>query len=169
MKKIIIAAVDENFAIGNQNRLPWQGLQRADMKRFVHLTMGYPIIMGRKTYESIPKRPLVGRTNIIITRQRSYPVSESLIIAHSLEHAFGMAEMRHSDQAFVIGGEEIYWQALAHADDLRITIIHHEFQADAHFPSIDPAVWHEVRRIRNPADNENRYPYSFAVFTRSDR
>lgn len=158
MKKILLAAVDLNFAIGYQNDLPWpHGSQRADMKRFKELTLGFPIIMGRKTYDSFPKRPLPGRTNIILTRQPP---------ALSLEDAVRAAEAEGAEKAFIIGGAEVYLQAIPLADELDLTLIWHRFAADAFFPLLDGRQWVKMDDRRFPADHENRYRYSFLKFKR---
>lgn len=167
MKKIILAAFDRNFAIGSQNRLPWQGHQRADMERFVKLTMGFPLIMGRRTYESFPRRPLPGRTNIVVTHQPEYDLLEpGCVPASSCEAALEIASQDNKDWVFIIGGAEIYRQMLPKADELEITVIDHEFAADAFFPAINPNTWFKVSEVHHDPDKLNRYGYSFLKFER---
>ncbi|MCR4286247.1 MAG: dihydrofolate reductase [Candidatus Kaiserbacteria bacterium] len=168
MKKIIIAAVDLNFAIGNQDQLPWQGHQQADMKRFVELTtkpVGFPLVMGRKTYESFPRRPLSRRTNIVITRQTSYK-SSGCIIVNSLEDAIRTAELEQKENLFIIGGAEIYRQAIQVVNELYITLIHYRFKADAFFPPISKRIWKQTRKENFKSDEANQYCYSFVRFER---
>lgn len=165
MKKIILVAVDQNLAIGRGNRLPWQGQQREDMRRFKQVTMGFPIIMGRKTYESFPKRPLLGRMNIVVTRQASYQES-GCVAVNSLEEAFRAANTKEKECVFVIGGAEIYQQALPTVDELYVTIIHHRFEADTFFPAIDNHLWRQTRKEDFESDETNHHPYSFIQFER---
>ncbi len=165
MRKIILAAIDEHLAIGNQNRLPWQGLQRGDMKRFVATTRGFPVIVGRKTYESFPKRPLPNRTNIVVTR-RGVSFGPGTFTAASCETAVSFAEQEGKDRVFIIGGSEIYREMMPLVDELDMTLIHHRFEADTFFPPIDMKYWEEISRESHPADAENRHPYSFLRFSR---
>lgn len=161
MKVVIVVAIGSNYAIGKNGRMPWTR-QRSDMKHFVNLTMGFPIIMGRKTYESIPGRPLPNRTNIVITRQDPYP-DPNCVRARSLGEALAMAEQEGAEKAFVIGGGEIYREALPFADEIELTLFHHEFDADTKFPAIDWLVWQDMESVRedHPPDEKNEYPYSF--------
>ena len=168
MRKIILVAVDRALAIGNQNRLPWQGHQKADMRRFVELTMGFPLIVGRKTYESFPNRPLPGRTNIVVTRQSQFETQKpGLCIASSCDEALLFAEQEGKEKVFVIGGSEIYRQMLPFVDELNVTMIDHEFEADTFFRPIDSHIWRQTDRVDHPSDKDNLYPYSFLKFERS--
>lgn len=136
----IIAAVARNRVIGLNNTLPWHLPE--DLKRFRALTMGHHIIMGRKTFESLG-RLLPGRTSVIVTRNSRYHV-EGALIAHSLEQAIMMCGS--DEEAFLIGGAELYKQGLQLADRLYITEIHAEFSGDAFFPEYDASAWKETSR-----------------------
>ena len=160
MSVSILVAVSDNGVIGAGNRLPWH--LPADLKRFKALTMGHPIIMGRKTFESIGK-PLPGRPNIVVTRRAEFQAGGALV-AHSLEEAFLTSES--SDEAFVIGGAEIYRQALPHADKIYLTRIHHAFEGDALLFDIDSAKWKETSRQDFPSGAANPYPHSFLTYVR---
>ncbi len=169
MKKIILVAVDSNYAIGNRGHVPWRGHQRADMIRFKQITMGFPLIVGRKTYESFPKRPLSGRMNIVITRQTGYD-EFGCIPTGSIDDALHIAEKEGKDRVFIIGGAEIYKQMLPDCDELNLTMIHHEFEADT-FLNLRRLPqgffsWKQTYNEYHSADNDNRYPYSFMIFER---
>lgn len=150
MRLALIVAVAANNVIGFENKLPWHLPQ--DLKYFKAKTLGKPIIMGRKTYESIG-RPLPGRTNIVITRQRDWRIDEEVLIAHNLTDAFAMAESvakrseSPCEEAFVIGGAEIYRNSLAFADRIYLTRINKEFTGDAYFPMLSDAEWLKVSAI----------------------
>lgn len=148
-KVAIVVACDRNGAIGRGNRMPWKRLRR-DLGRFARLTKGHPVIMGRKTFESIGGRPLPERDNIVVTRspdamRAQAPETSGLHFAGSLEEAIGTAKAieppGESARVFVIGGEEIYRQALPLADIIHLTKVHLECEADRHFPRPDPAKW----------------------------
>jgi len=126
----LIAAMDENRVIGRENQMPWD--LPSDRKRFHATTRGHPIIMGRKTYESIGK-PLSARTNIVLSRQQDYR-AEGCIIAHDLESAF--AACAGADDVFICGGQEVFQETIALADRIILTIVHEEFEGDAFFPEI---------------------------------
>ena len=161
----IIAAADENNVIGMQNRLPWK--LPADLKRFQELTKGHPVIMGRKTYESLPedRKPLPNRTNIVITRDagRQFP---GCTVVRSLQDAIDAAQETGTDEAFVIGGGEIYAQALPIADRMYLTRVHGTFEGDALFPSITKEEWHEVSREEHPSDAHNPVGFTFFRYER---
>lgn len=142
----IICAVAANGVIGIQNRLPWK--LPADLQRFKTLTMGHPIIMGRKTYESIGK-PLPGRANIVVTRQSGYR-ADGCTVAHSLPEA--LTTMAGVDEAFVIGGADLYAQALPLAERIYWTEVHQDYAGDSRMPAIDRTRWHETAREDYPAD-----------------
>lgn len=134
----LIVAMTENRVIGVENRLPWNIPE--DLKRFKKITSGHPIIMGRKTYESIG-RPLPGRTNIVITRQKDYR-AEGVIACSSLREALDWANRAPgSDEIFVIGGGEIFKQALPLTDRIYLTIVEWPFEGDAYFPDFDRALF----------------------------
>jgi dihydrofolate reductase len=136
----LIVAMDRNRVIGAGGRLPWHIPE--DLKRFRRLTLGHHIVMGRKTWASI-RRSLPGRTNIVVTRDRSF-AAEGAIVAHSLEAALAVAA--GDEEVFVIGGGELYAQALPLADRLYITEVHGEFVGDTWFPEPPAGAWHEVSR-----------------------
>jgi dihydrofolate reductase len=136
----LVAALARNRVIGVGNRLPWRLPE--DLARFKRLTMGAPVIMGRKTRESIG-RPLPGRRNIVVTRAREASW-EGCVVAHSLADALALA--RDAGEAFVIGGAELYAQALPGADRLYLTLIDADYAGDAWFPEFDAAAWREVAR-----------------------
>lgn len=161
MKELtLIVAKAENGVIGVRGKIPWYIPE--DLKHFKDLTMGSAVIMGRKTYESIPDkfRPLKGRDNIVLTRG-SY-VSEGIYLCHSINEAVEIGKSL-KDNVFVAGGQEIYEQTIAIADRLRVTEIHQNFQGDASFPRIDLTKWKEVSRD----DYLSRIiPFSFVEYVR---
>ena len=137
MEKIIIVATDERGAIGKAGAIPWH--LHADMVHFRTTTTGYPVIMGRKTYESIG-RPLPGRTNIVVSR--SNPSIEGVTVVASLSKAYEVAEQTGAQKCFIMGGGQIYAQALADADTIILTRVCTVVEgADTFFPAIDPALW----------------------------
>lgn len=158
----IIVAAGEDNAIGKDNDLIWH--LSNDLKRFKALTNGHHIIMGRKTFESFPK-PLPNRTHIVITRQENYEAPDAVIVVNSLADAIDAA--RKDENPFIIGGGEIYKQALTLADKLEITRVHSNFEnADTFFPDIDMTNWKEVNRIVNDADEKHAYAFSFITYER---
>lgn len=158
----IIAALGRNRAIGYQNQLPWR--LPADLQRFKQLTMGHHMLMGRKTFASIG-RPLPGRTSIIITRQADYQ-AEGCLIAHSLEEAIAMAKARGEQEVFVIGGADIYAQALSIADCMYLTWVEAEPEADAFFPIFDENEWETSEEARFVADEKHQYAMKFVTLKR---
>lgn len=167
MTKIsIIAAVSADGAIGRGNNLLCR--LKGDMKYFRELTMGHTIIMGRKTYRSLPKGALPGRRNIVVTRSGAhYPDTTTY---PDLSVALTAEKLLAAQEIFIIGGEEIYNQTIDIADRLYITHIAHTFpDADKHFPPIDPDMWQETSRQENPADENNPYPYTFVVYDKKNR
>ena len=158
----IIVAVTKNMAIGRGGDLLFHISE--DLRRFKALTMGHPIIMGRKTFESFPNGALPGRRNMVITRQADY-VANGAETVGSLQQAIDAVEQ--CDEAFVIGGGEIYTQALPHASKLYLTIIDADVaDADTFFPEYDQQDWEEVSREDHDADERNPYPYSFIELRR---
>ena len=155
----LIAAISTNNALGKDNDLIWR--LPADLKRFKKVTSGHPILMGRNTFESIGK-PLPNRTSIIITRNNQYK-KEGCLIANSLEEAIAITEGK---DAFIIGGAQVYKQALENnlIDQLDITRVHQEFEADVFFPEIDLTIWQEISREDFLADEKNGYDYSFISY-----
>jgi dihydrofolate reductase len=163
----IIVAAAENGVIGRNNALPWHLSE--DLKYFKRVTMGKPIVMGRKTFESIG-RPLPGRTNIVITRNAAYS-AEGVKVVGTLEEALGLAEdialIDGVDEAVVIGGAEIYATAIPMAARLYLTEVHAQVEGDAFLPAIDWTQWKEVGRQRHPALDPNPFDYSFVVYERA--
>lgn len=157
----IIVAKSENNVIGNNNELIWH--LPDDLKRFKQLTTGHPIIMGRKTFESIG-RPLPNRTNIVITRNQDWN-PDGIVAVNSLEEAIEKGKYIDKD-IFIIGGGNIYEQALWMTDALEVTEVHHPFEGDAFFPEINLEEWKEVARERFPADEKHAYKYSFVRYER---
>jgi dihydrofolate reductase len=166
MKRSIIVAMAENRVIGINNKLPWY--LPNDLKYFKQITMGKPILMGRKTYESIGK-PLPGRSNIIITRNPDWS-ADGVKIVHSLEQAFKLAEsivaIDGQNELLVIGGDQIYQSSLPMIDRIYLTQVHSEVNGDAWFPEVNWKDWREVGREDFIAEGANPYDYSFVVFDR---
>ena len=156
----LIVAMSENRVIGRDDRLPWR--LSADLRRFKRLTMGHHLLMGRKTFESVG-RVLPGRTSVVITRQDDYTAAGA-VVAHSLDQARLLAG--GDDQIFVIGGAEIYRQALPFADRICLTLIHAQVAGDTFFPDLPPADWRLVEAIRYPSDEQNEYDHSFQTYER---
>lgn len=154
----IIVAASTNNVIGVRGELPWR--LSDDLRHFKATTMGKPIVMGRKTYESIG-RPLPGRQNIVITRQANF-VAEGCDVVASLEDA--AAKTGDEKEIVVIGGSEIYSLALPMAERLYLTRVHAEVDGDAFFPEIDKTEWRLMTDEPHEADERNEYPYSFRVF-----
>jgi dihydrofolate reductase len=157
----IVVAVAENNVIGKDNQLIWH--LPADLRFFKNLTMGHPILMGRKTYESIGK-PLPGRTTVIITRQQDFE-APGCIVTNSVDEA--IAEARKLDQdIYIIGGAEIYKQALAKVDTIYLTRVNHTFDGDTFFPEIDEKNWEVESEEKHEPDEKNTYSYSFITLKR---
>jgi dihydrofolate reductase len=160
MKISLIVAMASNRAIGLNNQMPWH--LSADLKKFKKITMGAPILMGRKTYESIG-RPLPGRTNIIISRNPSYSQPDCLVF-NDIEKA--LESCRDAEEIFVIGGSDLYKSMLPVADTLYLTQIHQEFPGDTFFPEIDAEQWIEVEREDIQDDPDVDFSYSFLKLER---
>ncbi len=158
----LIWAMADNRIIGVNNRLPWK--LPSDMQWFRKATMGKPIVMGRKTFESFGGKALPGRHNIVVTHDVNFH-AEEISVAHSLEEAFETAGL--VDEVMVIGGESFYKQTLAHADRLYVTHVHTNVEGDAWFPEFDESEWHEVSRIECQADEKNPFDHSFAILERN--
>ncbi len=161
----LIAAVSENNVIGKDNNLPWH--LPTDMKYFRDTTMGHCVIMGRKNYDSIPLkyRPLDGRTNIVVTRQKDLK-AEGCIVVNTVEAALAVAKEKNESEVFVIGGADIYNQTINIADKIYYTKIHHSFEGDAFFSEIDLKKWSLISKKDFPADERNKYPFSFCVYNK---
>lgn len=162
----MIAAVSENLVIGKDNDLVWR--LPDDMRYFMETTKHHFVIMGRKNYESIPHkyRPLPNRVNIIVTRQDNYQAT-NCVITNSLEEAFEYAKAKNQEEIFVIGGGQIYKQAMAITDRLYITEIKSKFEGDAFFPEVDKSIWHETSRIEHGIDDRHKYEFDFVVYERT--
>ena len=163
MKLALIAAVAENGVIGRQGALPWR--LPADLQRFKSLTMGRAIIMGRKTWESIG-RQLPGRRMIVVSRHAGYETLPGVKVASDVPSAIQAAATHDNEQAFIIGGAEIYRLALPLADRLLLTRVHATVEGDAQFPPIDWTHWRLQRSERHAADAQNEFDYSFDDYER---
>ncbi|MED9995583.1 MAG: dihydrofolate reductase [Paludibacteraceae bacterium] len=162
MKIILIAAIDLNGGIGKDNKLLCH--LPADLKHFKQLTQGKTVIMGRKTFESLPSGALPNRRNIVISRQTNLTLANCEVF-NSLTDAFASCESE--SEVFVIGGENVYKQAIANAHVLEITQIDARFDADAFFPVIDLEKWKRVQEEAHSADERHPYAYTFITYTQS--
>lgn len=157
-----IVAVSENGVIGTTNSLPWH--LPAEIAYFKEKTMGHPIIMGRKTHESIG-RALPGRYNVVISSNKEYAPAEGCVVVTSFEKALKLSEVRRAEEIFVIGGESIYKQAMPLLDRLYLTKVKATIEGDKYF-KYDPKQWEQTFTDKHPADDKNQYAYEFTV---SDR
>jgi len=157
----LIVAADENNVIGKDNTLPWH--LPDEMQFFREKTKGHSVIMGRKNHESIG-RVLPNRRNIVITRQKDYQ-SDGCEVVHSLDEAIDL--VRDEDEVFVIGGGEIYKQAMTQADRLYFTRVHQSFDGDVMFPEIDVATWKETERREHPADEQHECAFTFLTYEKA--
>jgi len=164
--KIIKDSVDGNT--GKDNKLIWH--LPDDMKFFKEKTMGHCIVTGRKNYESIPEkfRPLKGRTNIVVSRNKELQLAGAMVI-HSLDEAINEAQKRNETECFIIGGGDIFRQALKYADRIYLTRIHHSFEGDVYFPPLDEEQWKEVSRTKFSADEKNPYDFSIIILEKKKR
>ena len=158
----IIVAAGENNAIGKDNALIWH--LSDDLKRFKTLTNGHHIIMCRKTFESFPK-PLPNRIHVVITRQKDYQVPKDVMVVNSLEEAITYS--KNDAKPFIIGGGEIYKQAMVLANKIELTRVHEKFDADTFFPEIDNSIWKETSNTFHDNDKEHKYPFSFMTYERT--
>ena len=157
----VIAAMADNRVIGIENRLPWH--LPADLQHFKKLTLGKPILMGRRTWESLPGL-LPGRTHVVITRNRDYR-AEGAVLVHSLEE--GLARFADAPEIMLVGGAELYRQGLPLASRLYLTEVHIAPEGDAWFPEFDRGAWREVARVPGPSDERNRIPHTFVTLERA--
>jgi len=159
----MIAAVGENRVIGRDNDLVWD--LPDDMRFFVQKTKGRHVIMGRKNYQSIPEkfRPLPDRPNVVITRRPSF-VAEGCVVINSLEEALQLAKQNGEEEAFIIGGGEIYTLGLAVAHRMYITQVKASFEGDAFFPEYNQDDWVETGRVHHPVDERHAYAFDFVTF-----
>jgi dihydrofolate reductase len=162
MRIALIAAMDQQRTIGRDGRLPWKSLP-ADWENLRRVTAGRKMIMGRKSYDT-PDRISSPEGNLVITRQAGYPVEAGFEVVSSLEAA--LERYRDEEEVFVLGGEEIFAQALPLGDVLYLTLVHDTFEGDAHFPPFSEADWRLTSRRDFRADAENPYDYSFLVYER---
>jgi len=158
----LIVAVDENNVIGKDNKLPWH--LPNDLKYFKNQTWAMPILMGRKTFESIGK-PLPGRKSIVITRSRDWK-HEGIEVVHSVEEAIQKAKEFGVKEIFVIGGAEIFQTAFPQASRIYLTRIHHRFDGDVFFPEVSARDWNLVQSRFCHADEKNQYSHTFEVWER---
>ena len=168
MDVAIYVAIAENGVIGRDNGLPWR--LSTDMKRFKAGTMGKPVVMGRKTWESFPRRPLPGRPNIVISRDAAYRADGAETVT-SLKDALTLARakgrcMAGVDEIYILGGGEIYRQAIGIVDRLYVTHVLATFDGDTRFPEIDPKIWREVSSEEHPAGEKDTHATRYVVYER---
>jgi dihydrofolate reductase len=159
----LILARAGNGVIGWRGGLPWRLPE--DLRRFKALTLGKPCIMGRKTWESLPKKPLPGRSNIVVTRDGAF-CAGGATVAHALDDAIALAERENPEEIMIIGGAEIFHEALPRADRIYLTEVHGAFEGDVVMPPFDTAEWMEVARENRPATEANGPSYAFVTLER---
>jgi len=159
----IVVAVSENNMIGKNNQLLWH--LPNDLKFFKNTTWAAPVVMGRKTFQSLGNKPLNGRVNIIITRQNNFTVNGATVV-HSLEEAAKYAASLAYKELFILGGGEIYKDAIAKADKIYITRVHADLEGDTQFPVIDKSLWQLVFDEHHVKDDKHTYNYDFQLWTR---
>ncbi len=162
MEKCLIVAIADNNGIGIKGQLPWHLSE--DLKYFKRVTSGFPVIMGRTTYFSLPFHPLKGRKNIVLNAGGD-PIPEATCV-YSFEEAFAEAEATGAEKCFVMGGASVYKTAIDRMDRLFITHVHTEIDADAWFPEINPDIWKEESRSETLHDEETGFNFEFTVYTR---
>lgn len=170
MKIVIHVAIAANGVIGRENGLPWR--LSSDMKRFKATTMGKPIVMGRKTWESFPRRPLPGRLNIVLTRDGGFQ-AEGAEVVGSLDAALKVAKdwargAEGADEICILGGGEVYRQALPVADRLYVTHVLADIDGDTTFPALDRSVWREISSQDHPAGEKDSHATRYAVYDRRE-
>jgi dihydrofolate reductase len=168
MQIVLIAAVADNGVIGRGGTMPWR--LKSDMRHFRALTMGKPVVMGRKTYDSTHIKPLPNRTNIVVTRDRNF-TAPGVLVTSSLEAALEAARgdaLRRGSDIMVIGGSDIYAQAMPLAGRLELTQIHMTPEGDSRFPAIDPAVWRQAAREAHPAGPDDDADYDFVSYLKAN-
>jgi dihydrofolate reductase len=166
MEAVLIAAVADNGVIGSRGAIPWR--LKGDQQRFKAMTMGKPVVMGRKTFVSL-RRPLPGRTNIVVTRDAGFRAAGAVVttsFADARAVAVGDALRRSAGEIAVIGGADIYAQWIDIAGRLEITEVHARPEGDTHFAAIDAADWEEVARVRNPAGPDDSADFSYVTYRR---
>ena len=166
MEVVLIVAVADNGVIGAHGAIPWR--LKSDMQRLKAMTIGKPVVMGRKTFVSL-RRPLPGRTNIVVTRDANFRAAGAVVttsLADARAVATGDALRRLATEIAVIGGAEIYAQSMPCADRLEITEVHARPAGDTYFAAIDAAVWEEVARVRNSASLDDSADFSYVTYRR---
>jgi dihydrofolate reductase len=166
MEIVLIVAVADNGVIGADGAIPWR--LKTDLQRLKALTVGKPVVMGRKTFLSL-RRPLPGRTNIVMTRDAGFRASGAVVttsLEQALDVAKGDALRRLVTEIAVIGGAEIYAQSMGQADRLEVTEVHANPAGDTRFGPIDKAAWEEVARVENPAGPDDSVAFSFVTYVR---
>jgi len=164
---VLVVAVAENGVIGQGGKLPWR--LKSEMQHFRAVTWGKPVVVGRKTYQSFARRPLPGRTNIVVTRDRTLTIAGALVttsVPAALDAARGDALRRGVDEIAVVGGADIYAQTIADADRLVVTRVKLHPAGDTTFPPIDPKIWREVERSDHAAGPDDEAAYSIHVYER---
>jgi len=168
MEIVLIAAVADNGVIGADGAIPWR--LKSDLQRFKSMTIGKPVIMGRKTFLSL-RRPLPGRTNIVMTRDRDFRTPGAVVtnsVANALAIATGEALRRFATEIAVIGGAEIYAEWMARANRLEITQVHAAPAGDTRFPAIDAAIWRETARSEHSAGADDSSAFAFVTYVRRE-
>lgn len=160
----IIVAVSEDWGIGKDNELLWHISE--DLKRFKKLTSGNAVIMGKKTWESLPRRPLPGRKNIVLTDDPNESIENS-VTAYSIDDA--LDKCGPAEEIFIIGGGSIYRQFMPIADRLFITHVHKKAPADIYFPEIDRSIWEIIEKEEFKTDESNNIPYTYTIYERRKR
>ena len=159
----LVVAASENNVIGKNNQLIWH--LPKDMKFFKNVTWGMPVVMGRKTFESLDSKPLNGRKNIVITRQPGWK-ADGVSVANSVDASIALAAEMNYKEVFIIGGGEIFLLAFEKANRIYITRVHAEPEGDTYFPVIEKNDWKLVSNTDNPADDKHAYAFSFQVWER---
>jgi dihydrofolate reductase len=160
----IIVAVSEDWGIGKDNELLWHISE--DLKRFKKLTSGNTVIMGKKTWESLPRRPLAGRKNVVLTDNPQESIENS-VTAYSIEDA--LSKCGPDEEIFIIGGGSIYRQFMPVTGRLFITHVHKKAPADVYFPRIDPEIWNVVEEEEFRASETNEIPYTYRIYQRKNK
>jgi dihydrofolate reductase len=168
MQIVLIAAVADNGVIGRGGTMPWR--MKSDMRHFVALTKGKPVVMGRKTYDSTHIKPLPNRTNIVVTRDKNF-TAPGVLVTMNLEAALEAARgdaLRRGTDIMVIGGTDIFAQAMPLADRLELTQIHMTPEGDSLFPAVDSTVWREAAREAHPAGPDDDAAYDFVSYLKAN-
>lgn len=162
MKISIIVSVSENLAIGKDNKLLWN--QKSDLQRFKKITTGHPVIMGQKTFESLPNGALPNRTNIVLTDDKKFS-APNIITAYSIEESLQIAKSK-SDEVFIIGGGSIYKQFLKIADSVYLTEVHIKIDGDTSFPELNKDEWELISEEYKEKDDKNEYDHTYKIYNK---